>query len=53
MSVRWYSGTSVVKIFKIYNFVIKYLQINCYQVDQLLYNYVCMHTPKWSNALVL
>ena len=29
MSVRWYSGTAVVKIFKIYNVEIKYLQINC------------------------
>ena len=29
MSVRWYSGTAVAKILKIYNVVIKYLQINC------------------------
>ena len=29
MTVRWYSGTAVVKIFKTYYVVIKYLQINC------------------------
>ena len=52
MSVRWYSGTVVVKIFKIYYVVIKYLQIDCVIKFTNCSIIVCMHTPQWSNALV-